>query len=103
MNWTIKWYPPFPVGSNKFCDGGVTLSKEGQLLRSILIETDTGSHSHTEIQDKYENYEKFLQHSRRKILFLVPNNKRIEHLQETLRKFSLPSIFPKSSESETER
>ena len=79
----VKWYPPFTL-DDKICDGGVSLSHDGKLKYSIILEADRGTHDHREIAEKIETYSRYLNgHRRRIILFLVTGDKRAENIRKT--------------------
>lgn len=74
-NVAISWRNPFSIGT-KICDGGIVSYQNGNLLRSILIETDNNTHDQTEIIEKVESYLMFLDKPYRRILFLLPSVQR---------------------------
>ena len=79
---SMKWYPPFAL-ENKISDGGVTLYRNDELLISLLLESDTGSHDFSEMKEKMQAYLKFLKtHPHRRIIFLIVNEERRRKLQE---------------------
>jgi len=83
---SIKWYPPFEI-EDKICDGAVSLAKDGKVTCSLILESDTGTHCHNEIQEKYQVYKQCLGgYPERRIVFLVKGEKRKENLKHTLYK-----------------
>lgn len=76
QNLTLRFHPPFPI-RGKITDGAVTVRQENKALKTILLESDTGTHDHQEITEKLTAYQTFLAETdSRLILFLVPGEKR---------------------------
>ena len=87
---TVRWHPPFAL-KDKICDGGVTILRGGTPVRSLLLETDRGTHGHAEIADKIEAYLPcVVGHPKRAVVFLVSGETRARNILNTL----LPKIPP---------
>lgn len=83
-NISLRWYPPFMIGT-KESDGGVSLIKDGSLVGSLVLETDTGTQDIPEIREKLESYVSCLQdNSHRRIVFLIVGQGRKSNIQKTI-------------------
>ncbi len=78
----LRWYPPFMINA-KESDGGAALTRNGETVCSLILETDTGTQDFPEVREKLESFVTCLpDNSHRKIVFLTVGEDRKKNLQE---------------------
>ncbi len=88
-----RWHEPFAV-QGKVVDGAVTLYRNQEVFASIILESDTGTHDHSEIREKIAAYSHLLTEiKQRRIVFLTSSQERAKNIRQTIQ-FSLGDDNP---------
>lgn len=80
----LEWCSPFDIYSKK-SDGGVKFLKNEKHFYSIILESDTGTHDLSEIEEKIFEYQKEA-HKKRPVFFIIATQKRKKDIERILPK-----------------